>query len=122
MRCEFITLITALIFICLMNEIASEPRWSWGRRRRRRRASCKPVNCIPGQWSHWSSCSHTCGPNGHSRRSRNIVKPAQCGGSCLVTTISAKACNRFCLNGGMLIGSSCRCKNGYSGECCEKGE
>ena len=40
-----------------------------------------------------------------------------------MTTVGARACNRFCLNGGTLIRSSCHCKNGYKGECCgEMGE
>ncbi|XP_073244555.1 SCO-spondin-like isoform X1 [Porites lutea] len=119
MRCEYVTRITSivLIIICLVNEMVSEPRFSWAARRRRRRY-CKPVDCIPGDWSPWSDCSHTCGPNGHSTTRRKIIKPAQCGGKCLVTTVGARACNRFCLNGGTLIRSSCHCKNGYKGECC----
>ena len=124
MRCEYVTRITSivLIIICLVNEMVSEPRFSWAARRRRRRY-CKPVDCIPGEWSPWSDCSHTCGPNGHSTTRRKIIKPAQCGGKCLVTTVGARACNRFCLNGGTLIRSSCHCKNGYKGECCsEMGE
>lgn len=124
MRCEYVTRITSivLIIICLVNEMVSEPRFSWAARRRRRRY-CKPVDCIPGDWSPWSDCSHTCGPNGHSTTRRKIIKPAQCGGKCVVTTVGARACNRFCLNGGTLIRSSCHCKNDYKGECCgEMGE
>ena len=124
MRCEYVTRITSivLIIICLVNEMVSEPRFSWAARRRRRRY-CKPADCIPGEWSPWTDCSHTCGPNGHSTTRRKIIKPAQCGGKCLVTTVGARACNRFCLNGGTFIRSSCHCKNGYKGECCgEMGE
>ena len=121
MRCKSCIVLTAVfILVCLIDEIASEPRW-WSHGRRRRR-HCQKQNCVSGQWSPWSPCSHSCGPHGHSRRSRPIIKPASCGGTCLVTTVGAKACNRFCLNGGTLIRSSCHCKAGYSGECCEKGE
>lgn len=113
-----IILTAFLVSVYLVEEIASEPRWGWSRRRRQ----CYKQNCVPGQWSKWSPCSHSCGPHGHSRATRPIIRPASCGGTCLVTTVAAKACNRFCLNGGTLIRSSCYCKSGYSGECCEKGE
>lgn len=121
MRCGNLIILTAvLVLVCLISEIASEPRWGW-RWRKRRRRPCQKQNCMLGQWSKWSPCSRSCGPYGHSRRSRSITKPAQCGGTCYGTA-ETKACNRFCLNGGTLIRSSCRCKAGYSGECCKKGE
>ena len=122
MKCEgCIFLTTVLILVCLIDDVAmvsEKRRWSYRRRRRR----CQKQNCVPGQWSPWSPCSRSCGPYGHSRKSRPIIKPASCGGTCLVTTVGAKACNRFCLNGGTLIRLSCRCKAGYGGECCEKGK
>lgn len=110
-----------LMLVCLVNEMASEPRFRlggllWGRRRR----YCHKTNCVLGSWSSWSSCSHSCGPHGTQYSHRSIIKPAKCGGTCSVTT-QARACNRFCLNGGTLIRSSCHCKYGYSGVCCEKG-
>lgn len=120
MRCKSCIILTTVL-VCLISEIASEPRWGWDRRRRRRR-SCQKKNCVPGEWSTWSPCSRSCGPHGQSSIRRGIKMPAQCGGTCLVTTVGAKACNRFCLHGGTLIRSSCHCKAGYDGECCEKGE
>lgn len=107
-----------LALVCLVNEMASEPRlrtW-WARRRRH----CHKTNCVPGSWSSWSACSHSCGPSGTQYSRRPIIKPAKCGGTC-VTTHGARACNRFCLNGGTLTHKSCHCKYGYSGVCCEKG-
>ncbi|XP_020629634.1 SCO-spondin-like [Orbicella faveolata] len=117
MGCEKLVV---LVLVCLVNEMASEPRLrlSWGRRRR----YCHKTNCVPGSWSSWSACSHSCGPHGTQYSRRPIIKPAQCGGTCVVTTHGARACNRFCLNGGTLIRLSCHCKYGYSGECCEKGQ
>ncbi|XP_078377130.1 SCO-spondin-like isoform X1 [Oculina patagonica] len=117
MKCEKYMILTVLMLVCLIDEMASEPRWAWGRRRR----SCQKTNCVPGPWSAWSSCSATCGPHGAQYTRRSIKVPAKCGGSCLVTTHGGRACNRFCLNGGTLIRTSCHCKYGYSGVCCEKG-
>lgn len=109
-----------LMLVCLVNEMASEPRLrlSWGRRRR----YCHKTNCVPGSWSSWSACSHSCGPQGTQYSRRPILEPAKCGGTCVVTTHGARACNRFCLNGGTLISLRCHCKYGYSGVCCEKGQ
>lgn len=118
MKCEKYMILTVVMLVCLIDEMASEPRWAWGRRRR----SCQKTNCVPGSWSPWSSCSSTCGPHGTQYTRRSIKVPAKCGGTCLVTTHGARACNRFCLNGGTLIRTSCHCKYGYSGLCCEKGE
>ena len=52
---------------------------------------CQKKDCVPGTWSAWSACSHSCGPRGTQYRRRPIAKPAQRGGKCLVTTIGAKA-------------------------------
>ncbi|XP_058951792.2 A disintegrin and metalloproteinase with thrombospondin motifs adt-1 isoform X1 [Pocillopora verrucosa] len=115
MGCESFKILAVVLVFCVMNEVSAEPRWAWRRRRR-----CQKKDCVPGTWSAWSACSHSCGPRGTQYRRRPIAKPAQCGGKCLVTTIGAKACNRFCLNGGSLVRLSCQCKAGYSGVCCEK--
>lgn len=117
MGCESFKILAVVLVFCVMNEVSADPRWAWRRRRR-----CQKKDCVPGTWSAWSACSHSCGPRGTQYRRRPIAKPAQCGGKCLVTTIGAKACNRFCLNGGSLVRLSCQCKAGYSGVCCEKGK
>lgn len=120
MRCESYITLTVLVIVCLIKETAAEPRWGWGGSRQRRR--CPKTNCVPGSWAPWSACSHSCGPSGTQYTRRPIIKPQKCGGTCLVTTTAARACNRFCVNGGTLIRSRCHCKAGYSGVCCERGE
>ena len=94
MGCESFKILAVVLVFCVMNEVSAEPRWAWRRRRR-----CQKKDCVPGTWSAWSACSHSCGPRGIQYRRRPIAKPAQCGGKCLVTTIGAKACNRFCTSG-----------------------
>ncbi|XP_068740870.1 A disintegrin and metalloproteinase with thrombospondin motifs adt-1-like isoform X2 [Montipora capricornis] len=115
MQCKscFKLSIALLLAVSIIREIASEPRWRYSRKRRR----CRAKNCVPGQWNSWSSCSHSCGPHGVSRRSRSI-RPASCGGTCYASAAQEKACNRFCMNGGTLIRSYCYCKSGYKGDCC----
>jgi hypothetical protein len=39
-----------------------------------------PVDCIPGPWSEWASCSATCGA-GTRNRSRKVVQTAMYGGA-----------------------------------------
>ncbi|XP_015252845.1 PREDICTED: thrombospondin type-1 domain-containing protein 7B, partial [Cyprinodon variegatus] len=35
-----------------------------------------PVSCILSEWSPWADCSHTCGTQGHSVRTRRILQEA----------------------------------------------
>ncbi|XP_067016400.1 SCO-spondin-like isoform X2 [Acropora muricata] len=117
MRCEtFIELTIVILLAHIVAETASEPRW-WSSRRRRH---CHAQNCVLGHWSSWSSCSQSCGTAGQSKRTRAILRPASCGGAACSTRSEIKACNRFCLNGGTLMRSSCYCKAGYQGRCCEQ--
>ena len=119
MRCEtFIELTIVILLARIFAETASEPRW-WSSRRRRH---CHAQNCVLGHWSIWSSCSQSCGAAGQSKRTRAILRPASCGGAACSTRSEIKACNRFCLNGGTLMRSSCYCKAGYQGRCCEQGK
>ena len=114
--------ILTICFLLLCIEINST--FSWRRRRRRiRRAPCNPVNCRVGSWSVWSSCSHRCGTNGTQTRTRQKTFSAQCGGQCPYNLVVTRSCNRGnCHNGGTPNSGGCRCRLGYEGTCCEKGE
>lgn len=116
MRCEtFIELTIVILLARIIAETASEPRWLPSRRRRH----CRAQNCFHGHWSGWSSCSQSCGAAGQLTQTRAILRPASCGGTACSTS-KTKPCNRFCLNGGTLTQSSCYCKAGYQGPCCEQ--
>jgi hypothetical protein len=39
-----------------------------------------PIDCIPGPWAAWASCSATCGEGNHAR-SRSVVQTAMYGGA-----------------------------------------
>ncbi|XP_022902529.1 spondin-1 isoform X2 [Onthophagus taurus] len=46
--------------------------------------SPEDIDCVMDNWSHWSPCSHTCGPNAIRQRTRNIiVRPSGRGEPCL---------------------------------------
>ncbi|XP_078376013.1 spondin-1-like [Oculina patagonica] len=80
-----------------------------------------PVNCQLSPWSEWSACTTPCGILGTQSSSRHRITAEQCGGICTSTIRITRACPELsCLNGGSLKGSICFCKEGYSGECCEK--
>ena len=57
----------------------------------------------------------------YSNQCRRIIAE-RCGGSCSSTLRKTRACMELsCLNGGSLEHGRCFCKEGYSGNCCEKG-
>ena len=81
----------------------------------------KRVDCQLSSWSEWSACTVPCGVSGtqHSARHRMVIE--QCGGICTSTFRKTRECpDLSCLNGGSLLDGSCFCKEGYSGDCCEK--
>ena len=52
-----------------------------------------PCPCVWGQWSTWSTCSHTCG-GGTINRSRNVTQHAKnAGDSCAGSSTQQMSCN-----------------------------
>lgn len=82
---------------------------------------CSVTNCAVSNWSSWSDCTVACGLIGTQRRTRNVTRGANCGGSCPFALSQVQACNRWCYNGGTPQQTRCICKSGYSGQCCERG-
>ena len=81
-----------------------------------------PVSCQLSSWSAWSACTSPCGISGTQSSSRHRITTEQCGGTCTSTFRKTRACpGRSCLNGGSLKGSTCFCKEGFAGDCCETG-
>ena len=82
----------------------------------------RSVNCQLSSWSAWSACSTLCGASGIQTTTRHRVITERCGGTCSSTFRKTRACMELsCLNGGSLEHERCFCKEGYSGNCCEKG-
>lgn len=90
---------------------------SWWRRRRR----CPVQHCAVSVWSPWQTCSHPCGPNGISKRTRKITADPHCGGAGCPLLEQQKPCNRDCGQGALRHGS-CRCNAGWKGVCCHQGK
>ena len=83
----------------------------------------KAVNCHLSSWSEWSACTTPCGVSGIQSSSRHRIIVEQCGGKCTDTFRKTRACPELsCLNGGSLKDKACFCKEGYAGQCCEKGK
>ena len=83
----------------------------------------RSVNCQLSSWSAWSACSTLCGVSGIQTSARHRIITERCGGSCSSTLRKTKGCQELsCLNGGSLKRETCFCKEGYSGQCCEKGK
>lgn len=84
--------------------------------------SSQSVDCQLSSWTQWSACSTPCGVSGIQFSVRHRVVTEQCGGSCTSSFRKTRACQELsCLNGGSLKGRNCFCKEGFSGDCCEKG-
>ena len=82
----FVLVLFASFFLCSVD--------SWWRRRRRRR-SCSLINCTPGGWSSWTTCTRGCG-TGTQYRTRGIAVPALCGGTCNFALKETRYCNTHC--------------------------
>ncbi|OII77835.1 thrombospondin type 1 domain-containing protein [Cryptosporidium andersoni] len=55
---------------------------------------CWKVDCKLSSWSHWSSCSVSCGPGGRITRTRQIiVQPRNGGETCGALTAEETGCN-----------------------------
>lgn len=91
-------------------------------RRRRARPACYAHNCVIDEWSAWTRCSHDCGSSGIETRTRRKVEVESCGGTCYHTLIETRACNRHCFNEGTPMNGYCKCKEGFTGRCCEHGK
>ncbi|CAD5125204.1 DgyrCDS13445 [Dimorphilus gyrociliatus] len=101
-----------LVVFCLLADNADSV---WRRRRRR----CRRVDCQWGQWSEWSECTKPCGFNGVNIRSRSVVRQSSCGGrACEGSNVENKQCKLRCQHGS-LFNNKCKCKKGWSGECCD---
>ncbi|XP_056145668.1 thrombospondin type-1 domain-containing protein 7B [Lampris incognitus] len=52
-----------------------------------------PVNCVLSDWSAWAKCSHTCGSQGQTMRSRRILQQAhELGRPCPAQLTQTKPC------------------------------
>ncbi|CAJ1071311.1 thrombospondin type-1 domain-containing protein 7B [Xyrichtys novacula] len=52
-----------------------------------------PVSCILSDWSAWTECSHTCGSQGRSTRTRRILQDAHEGGRpCPTLLVQTRPC------------------------------
>ena len=79
------------------------------------------VDCQLSSWSEWSACTVPCGVSGTQDSTRHRIVIEQCGGTCTSTFRKTRACPYLsCMNGGSLKDGVCFCKEGYSGNCCEK--
>ncbi|KAK7488419.1 hypothetical protein BaRGS_00020393, partial [Batillaria attramentaria] len=57
--------------------------------------ACRPTDCILGDWSLWSPCTHTCGDLGQTERRRRVLQASTCGGAC-GSTRQVEPCNVRC--------------------------
>ena len=81
----------------------------------------KQVDCQVSSWSQWSACPITCGVSGIQSSTRHRIIAEKCGGACPYTLRKTRQCQKIrCLNGGTLQEQSCFCKEGYTGDCCER--
>lgn len=108
----------AIIFVLALFVGGNE---AWLRRRRRRTPTpCRPRNCQLSAWSQWSSCP--CGASGTRNRTRRIIWPATCGGTCFFHRSEMQFCKRDCQNSGIPTRNGCLCPHGFLGACCEIGK
>lgn len=82
-----------------------------------------PVDCELSSWSEWSACTTPCGASGTQHSTRHRLETEECGGTCTSTFRKTRSCRELsCLNGGSSKDGKCLCKEGYYGNCCERGE
>lgn len=82
-----------------------------------------PVDCQLSSWSEWSACTTPCGASGTQHSTRHRLETEECGGTCTSTFRKTRSCQELsCLNGGSSKDGKCLCKEGYYGNCCERGE
>ena len=90
---------------------------------RRRRRSCRAVNCQWKNWSAWGPCNHPCGSAGSQRRTRGVAtQPACNGAACPGVSAETRGCNRGCDHGGTERVGFCLCPPPRWGTCCETRE
>lgn len=96
-------------------------QWNLRRRRRRPVVNCIRRDCTVSAWSGWGACTHQCGNNGVSPRTRSKRIREQCKGQCRYHIREARPCNRLCPNGGTPRNGWCSCRSGFTGRCCTHG-
>lgn len=81
----------------------------------------KAVDCELSYWSEWSGCTTPCGVSGTQASSRHRITTEQCGGTCSSSLRRTRSCpHPGCFNRGSLRDGACFCKEGFSGNCCQK--
>ena len=81
----------------------------------------KRIDCQLSSWSECTASTVPCGVSGTQHSARHRIVTEQCGGTCTNTFRKTRACpDLSCSNGGSLKDGICFCKEGYSGNCCEK--
>ena len=86
-----------------------------------RRMIVLSVDCVLSDWTKWTDCSATCGPDGYQSRNRSVLVEEECGGlSCSENRFEVRQCNQICLNGGVFV-EECECPLGWKGLCCTEG-
>ena len=79
-----------------------------------------PVDCELSQWTSWSSCTTPCGASGTQSSSRHRVLTEKCGGTCSSSLSRTRSClQTSCFNGGSVQNGACRCRDGFTGNCCQ---
>ena len=79
-----------------------------------------PVDCELSEWTSWSSCTTPCGASGTQSSSRHRVLTEKCGGTCSSSLSRTRSClQTSCFNGGSVQNGACRCRDGFTGNCCQ---
>lgn len=80
-----------------------------------------PVDCELSEWTSWSSCTTPCGASGTQSSSRHRVLTEKCGGTCSSSLSRTRSClQTSCFNGGSVQNGACRCRDGFTGNCCQE--
>lgn len=113
---------TILFALCIVMLFTQTNSWSRRRRRRRSPPPCTPRDCTVSGWSY-GSCSYPCGTSGIKWRRRRVITSQSCGGRCPYRLSEPIPCNRGdCANYGTPHSTGCRCRQGFTGTCCEHGK